>query len=662
MVGLTKEIFISRVIYMNESIKLFQLLLIVTFAINLPVHIIEAQTISVRGTVTSSTGGVLNAAVTFVDNSDTTKKFSTLTDASGYYSLNLLTSVEQANTIPSEFELDQNYPNPFLSSTAISYKLNKQADVQLTIYDILGREVRKFTAGNKNVGVHGIQWDAKNNYGQKLSAGVYLYQMCVGNKTLTKKMILGTNLSSNINIAQLSSVNNMLSKSALSSISSGVYHVRIENGARTNPQIISKRIDNVLIAKDTTINISVEKPIPVATININSTQQVIRGFGASNVLLWRPDMTGSEVETAFGTNNGQIGFSILRIMAEADSNRWSLYLASAKKAQGLGATIIASPWFAPADMVESVVEAGKTRSRVRFDMYDKYAAHLNAFIKYMKKNGVTIYGLSVQNEPDITETWTSWSTTEMFSFMKSYAHLLEGTKVMAPESFQFRRNMSDPILNDSVACANTDIVCGHIYGAGLASYPLAKSKGKEVWMTEYLFGEQNSANNWSWAIKVATNINEVMKADMSAYVWWNIVRYYGPIGDGEKATQNPNESYPKKGEVTKKGYVMSQFSKFIRPGYFRIESSITPAIVGIGVDVTAYKDPVTSKVVIVAVNTSSNSIKHEFKIQNGATINSFTPHTTSESKNCLKGESFPVANGMFTITLEPSSITTFVAD
>ncbi len=623
---------------------------------------ITAQSVIVNGTITTSNICVQNAVVLFVNKSDTTKKTSTLTDAYGNYSVNVVTNVESISTIPTQFELEQNYPNPFSSSTAISYKLNKQSDVQITIYDVLGREVKKINSENQSAGVHGIRWDAKNDFGKKLAAGVYFYQMRIGNETLTKKMILGTNVSGNINIAQFSSANSIINKSTSNSVTGGIYQIRIENGARTNPLILAKKIENVLIATDTTINVSVERPIPVATINLSNTQQIIRGFGASNVILWRPDMTSSEVETAFGMEDGQIGFSILRIMAEADSNRWGLYLASAKKAQNMGATIIASPWFAPAYMVESVVESGKTRSRVRFDMYDKYASHLNSFIKYMKKNGVTIYSLSVQNEPDITDTWTSWSTTEMFSFMKSYAHTLEGTKVMAPESFQFRRNMSDPILNDSVACANTDIVCGHIYGGGLTSYPLAKANGKEVWMTEYLFGEQNSANNWSWAIKVATNMTDVMKADMSAYVWWNIIRYYGPIGDGEKATQNPNESYPKKGEVTKKGYVMSQFSKFIRPGYYRIETSINPAIVGAGVDVTAYKDPVTSKVVIVAVNTSSSTIKHEFKIQNGPMINSFTPYTTSETKNCVKGESFMVANGVFTITIEPSSITTYVTD
>jgi len=86
-------------------------------------------------------------------------------------------------------------------------------------------------------------------------------------------------------------------------------------------------------------------------------------------------------------------------------------------------------------------------------------------------------------------------------------------------------------------------------------------------MTEYLMGDNNSGNNLPWAIALAKNINDVMKANMNAYVWWTMIRYYGPIGDGTSAAnpEDPTETYPAKGEVTKKGYVLAQFSKFIRP-------------------------------------------------------------------------------------------------
>jgi glucuronoarabinoxylan endo-1,4-beta-xylanase len=355
-------------------------------------------------------------------------------------------------------------------------------------------------------------------------------------------------------------------------------------------------------------------------------------------------MSDSEINTAFGTDDGQVGFSILRIMAEADSARWPLYLHTTKKAQDMGVTIIASPWFAPASVSETV----GTIQRVRHDKYAEYAAHLNSFNSYMANNGVTIYGLSVQNEPDIEGNWTSWTSDEMFTFMKDNAHAIEGTKVMAPESFHFDRTYSDPILNDSAACANTDIVCGHLYGGGLATYPLADQKGKEVWMTEYLSGETSQGNDWTWCIPVAQQMNTVLQDGMSAYVWWNIIRFYGPISDGTNNSGN-------KGDVTKKGYVMSQFSRFIRPGYHIIKSTSSR----FDVSITAAKGD-SSKLAVVATNSGSEPMVQTFNLQNSS-ASSFAAYRTTSTLNCELGNPVFVNNGSFTVTLEPSSIYTFVS-
>jgi len=227
-----------------------------------------------------------------------------------------------------------------------------------------------------------------------------------------------------------------------------------------------------------------------------------------------------------------------------------------------------------------------------------------------------------------------------------------GTRVIAPESFQFRRAMSDPILNDSSACANLDVVGGHIYGGGLGAYPLAEMKGKEIWMTEHLSGETSQANDLSWSLSAAKEISDVMSAGMNAYVWWYLVRFYGPISDGTEGSGN-------KGDVTKKGYMMSQFSRFVRPGFYRVESSVYPTLGA--ASTTAYQDPASSKVIIVAVNTGSTQVEQVFRIQNGTKVASLTPYTTSGSKNCQKGNVFSVTNGNFTYTMEPSSVTTFVS-
>jgi len=612
----------------------------------------EAQTIAVQGKITSSRFPVREASVTFTDNADTTNKISVLTDEAGDYQINLnITSVGPVISQPTIFELEQNYPNPFSSSTIIPYEVNKQSDIEVTIYDILGRVVRKFNVGLQSVGTYSIQWDGINSFGQRVTTGIYFYQLHAEGQSLVKKMIFNSGGKNfvpvpEVNHSQMLKTKNDMSESSLG----GNFNIRIENTESTFPVIVPTQFDNVQVNVDTTINLSVDY-LTTASVNLDSLHQIIRGFGASNVILWRPDMTESEVVTAFGTGDGQVGFSILRIMIEADTNRWNLYVPRAKQAYEMGATIIASPWFAPQQMVESVGGV----SRVRYDMYNEYATHLNSFVTYMSNNGVPIYGISIQNEPDITDQWTSWTANEIFTFMKENANAITGTKVMAPESFQFNRTFSDPILNDSSGSANTDIICGHVYGGGLSSYPLALEKGKEVWMTEYLINSGNPPANlnidtgWAGAMQTAENINDCMIANMSTYVWWNIVRYYGPIADG---------TYANKGDVTKKGFVMSQFSKFIRPGFYRVESSVFPSTGG--VNVTAYRDSLSTKTVIVAINTSSVAQEVVFTVLNGS-MNTFTPYITNEFQNFVQGDLVDIVDNKFTITLEASSITTFVS-
>jgi glucuronoarabinoxylan endo-1,4-beta-xylanase len=619
----------------------------------------DGQTISISGRISSSRLSVQNASITFIDKADTTRRFSALTDASGNYQIGLPTSVESnANNSPAKFELAQSYPNPFSSSAAIPYQIKKESDVQMTIYDILGRAVKRFNVGQQSIGLHNVLWDGRNDYGQRVTNGVYFYRLRAGGESRVKKMVFNDGGKGIVSLPQMYNSPLSVMRSVMNqSIQGGYYTIRITNTPTTSPIIVPVEFTNVLLQRDTTISFSVNY-IPGATINFDSVHQIIRGFGAASPW-YLAAMTNSEVETAFGTGDGQIGLAILRLSIDPDSTLWYKYVTSAKKAHDMGGTIFASPWNAPPSLTEVV----NGQNRVRHDKYVDYANHLKSYNSFMTVNGAPMYAISVQNEPDYAKDWTGWTPDEMLTFMKENAPTI-GTKVMAPESFQFRRNISDPILNDSVACAHLDIVGGHIYGAGLAAYPLAKEKGKEVWMTEHLIGENNSGFNLSWAIQLGKEMNDVMKADMNAYVWWTMVRYYGPIGDGTKAAtpQDPNEIYPQKGEVTKKGYVMSQFSKFIRPGYYRVESSVFPSSTMTGVDVTAYKDSLSSKVVIVAINSGSTQIDNIFRIQHGAKTTTLTPYTTSESKNCEQGNGVTITDGSFTYTLEPLSITTFISN
>jgi glucuronoarabinoxylan endo-1,4-beta-xylanase len=429
------------------------------------------------------------------------------------------------------------------------------------------------------------------------------------------------------------------------------FAVTISNTDSTSPTIVPQQIGSVIIQSDTTLSFSVN--LPQAIVYLDSTQQIIRGFGGANALIFRPDMTPAEVQTAFGNGKGQVGMTIMRLSISPDSTQWSANVPSALAAQNLGATIIATPWTPPAWMKTNDNIAGGYL--IQSD-YAAYAAHLKGFADTLASYGVTVNAISVQNEPDAGVGYQSctWNATQFFNFMRYNAPSI-GVPVFMPESESFRHSLSDSTLNDSLAASHVAFIGGHIYGVTPSSYPLALSKGKEVWMTEYLINSGNPPTNlsidtgWTGAIQTAKSINDCMSANMNAYVWWYIVRYYGLIDDG---TYNSNNT----GSVTHKGYVMSQFARFVRPGFYRISATASPLS---NVYVTAYRDG--AKVVIVALNIGSNAVTFPFILQGGAAT-SFTPYVTSSTENCVQGNSIMVSSGSFTATLEASSITTFVSN
>ena len=83
-----------------------------------------------------------------------------------------------------------NYPNPFNPITKLRYDLPKDAFVSITIYDMLGNVINNLVSGNQSSGFKSIKWNATNNQGVPVSAGVYLYKIQAGDFVETKKMVL----------------------------------------------------------------------------------------------------------------------------------------------------------------------------------------------------------------------------------------------------------------------------------------------------------------------------------------------------------------------------------------------------------------------------------------------------------------------------------------
>lgn len=397
-------------------------------------------------------------------------------------------------------------------------------------------------------------------------------------------------------------------------------------------------------------------------VYVDSTYQTITGFGAANIVDWYgPDLTMDEVDLAYGTGEGQLGFNILRLRISPNPADWDNgnQIQTAIKAQEMGAIVWAAPWNPPESMAIYYDEGdGSPQRKVDPEKYGDYAKHLNDFYHYMKDNGLDLYGISVQNEPDYADTWTEWQPEEIVSFIRDYADSID-TRIIAPESFQFRRNYSDAILNDSLANAKTDIIGGHIYGGGLSRYPLAEEKGKEVWMTEHYTSSDRSANIWPDALLVGSEIEDVLGAGWHAYIWWQIKRYYSPIHDGVDATTDDFEDRAVLGSVTKRGWVMSHFSRFIRPGYQRIEVDVPFYRGAPNITASGYKD--SSNVVLVIINNENSDEEMTFSF-NGGSAQTLQRYVTDEDNNVEMLDDVSVADQSFTLTLGAQSITTLVSD
>ncbi|MBT2770856.1 glucuronoxylanase [Halomonas sp. ISL-60] len=386
------------------------------------------------------------------------------------------------------------------------------------------------------------------------------------------------------------------------------------------------------------------------TVNLSSEKQLIKGFGGINHPAWIGDLTSSQRDTAFGNGQNQLGFSILRVYIDDNKNNWYKEIPTAKRAIEQDAIVFASSWNPPSDMVETFNRNGDaTAKRLKYDKYAAYAQHLNDFVSYMKSNGVNLYAISVQNEPDYAHDWTWWTPQEMLRFMKDYAGSITGAKVMAPESFSYLKEMSDPILNDAQALANMDILGAHTYGTQFSNfpYPLFKQKGagKELWMSEVYYpnSNANSADNWPEALDVSYHIhNAMVEADFQAYVWWYIRRQYGPMKED--------------GTISKRGYNMAHFSKFVRPGFVRVEATKNPDT---HTFISAYKGD--NKVVIVAINRGTSAANQKFVLQNG-NASTVSSRITDSTRNLAAGSTITMTGNSFIAQLPSQSVTTFIAE
>lgn len=382
------------------------------------------------------------------------------------------------------------------------------------------------------------------------------------------------------------------------------------------------------------------------TVTLTSEKQLIRGFGGISIPEWQgSDLSAAQQATAFGNGPNQIGMSVLRIWVSDDKNGWSKAVPTAKAAIARGAIVFATPWYPPSTM-RTTTNSSTAKYTMNTSSFAAYVTHLNDFVAYMKTNGVDLYAISITNEPDYASDWTYWSIDQVYQFTLNHASKIN-TRVISAESFQYRKDLYDRILNDPNALANIDIVGAHTYGTQVSAfaYPLFDQKaaplGKERWMTEHYTESSNDADLWPMALDVGTDIhNTMVEGQFNAYVWWFIRRKYSPLKED--------------GNISKRGFCMSQYSKFVRPGAKRVDATKSPTS---GVSVSAYKKADSVVVVVVNKNTAASSLKVSIP---GITSSGYSKFTTSSSKSLKDDGTGTLSGAAFTASVDAQSVTTFV--
>ena len=412
-----------------------------------------------------------------------------------------------------------------------------------------------------------------------------------------------------------------------------------------------------------------------STVNVDVTEehQVIRGFGGMVHNQWQGGggLSEADAKLAFGTGDGQIGLNTLRIPVYANSSDFNKEVQAAKYAKkyaGDDFILYATPWTSP--------YAGANQHMASSN-YQKYVDHLNSFNDYMKNQGVPLYAISISNEPDWCHEWACWSADEIYNFTKGYADKMRhnGAKVISTESFAYQKSLYDKVLKDPDALKNWDILGAHFYaseastGDNFFQYSLADQKNVERWMTEHYTESQGSGNYWRTVMRTGDQANQskvdtvramdvayemfrgLAIGNFNQYTWWYIRRCYGLIMEkdfGNKLQVSQNEI----GKVSKRGYVMSQYARFIRPGAIRVGATAKPEA---NLFASAYKSSEGDSVIVVLVNRDYGKTKTVTINVQGADVQSFHVYTTSEVKNAEYDGEVEATNGSVTITMDPGN-------
>ena len=423
-----------------------------------------------------------------------------------------------------------------------------------------------------------------------------------------------------------------------------------------------------------------------AVVHWNFLRQEIAGFGASgafgqaaNIEVLTPKVQDQILSLLFSTKDGA-GLSIVRNLIndgidgqtiEPSSGQWDWYFMPddqvwlMQQAQRYGVkTFMSTAWSPPAWMKANDLVQGHPGDKLNYLLpkyYHAYAEYLAHYVNgYWTHFHLRISVVSIQNEPDQNVTYASciWTPQQLDTFIRNdlipvFKENHVQTKLMMPEQSFWGEQYALATLNDPVASKAVSIVAAHGYGGTIAPLPVAEKEHKQIWETEVsTFGPNDPSI--TDGIKWAMTMNQYLTvANVNAWNYWWLVNN----GSDNEGLINviPNSL---DFSVNKRLYTMGNFSRFIRPGFYRIDATAEPTP---GVYMSAYKNLKTGQFVVVMINDNHHPQNVSVQMaQLPSPIGSVTPYVTSATQNLQAQKVLAFKHGTFNATLTPFSVTSFV--
>jgi O-glycosyl hydrolase len=421
-----------------------------------------------------------------------------------------------------------------------------------------------------------------------------------------------------------------------------------------------------------------------STVTWTNLHQNIDGFGVACSFHSPCDtLSGAQNTLFFDATNG-IGLSIFHYYFDLNQSSCSstgtgctfAFPQPVTAAIAAGAKVWIVPMTVPPAMKSNgavICNTGSGNGVLNPGSYAAYATYLrNVATSFQTTFGVLPYAMSVQNEPNFcptTYSGTSWTGQNVHDFILNNmgpTFAGSGIKIMEPEFSWWNdfnngstaQQLVDITMTDPSAAAFVGIVAGHDYTAQNSGFNAPNIAGyshlgtASFWETET--GNSIAFDNppsMTGALVWAQNIHKYLTtAQVNAWHYFQIAEQVGLSDQSGLMLSN--------GTVSKTAYIMGNWSKFVRPGWVRIDMGACAA----GVFCSAFKDPVGGGFVIVAVNTNGSTTPQTINLTGFPTITGtqVANWRTSGTENLLNVGTVSTSGNQILASLPASSVTTFV--